>query len=245
MEKYKVLATKKLTPALLAEARGFGMDIKELEFISILPLQQNEIAKKLRHITIRKNTFLVFTSSHAVTILDRYLQESSGLNTAASGIYCISGKTYAAVQNAIALHVPVTGTANDATDLAQLIIKDGVKELIFFCGNRRRDILPQMTARAGIRMEEIILYHTEETPAPVSEAFDAVLFFSPSGVHSYFSMNAPAEDTVYCAIGKTTANAITGYTDNFILTSEKPEPEQMLHLLRSYFENRILQQRDK
>ena len=56
----------------------------------------------------------------------------------------------------------------------------------FFCGNQRRDTLPDKVRAAGIKVEELVVYETVELPLKVTDHYDAILFYSPSGVRSFF-----------------------------------------------------------
>jgi uroporphyrinogen-III synthase len=120
--------------------------------------------------------------------------------------------------------------------LASKIIHDGVTEIIFFCSNKRRDELPDILSEAGVRVYEIVVYETIETPF-ITEAVDGILFFSPSAVQSFFSMNQPGAGTVCFAIGETTAAAISERTSHQVITSEDPSQESMMARVESYFRN--------
>ena len=49
--------------------------------------------------------------------------------------------------------------------LSKKIIKNSsIKNVIFFCGDKRRDELPENLIKNGINVEEIIVYKTMETP---------------------------------------------------------------------------------
>jgi hypothetical protein len=54
------------------------------------------------------------------------------------------------------------GSSCDAAALADVIIKDGVKEVHFFCGTIRRDVLPHTLRKANILVEEIVVYQTRK-----------------------------------------------------------------------------------
>ena len=84
-------------------------------------------------------------------------------------------------------------------------------------------------------VHEIIVYETVETPVTAIENIDGILFFSPSAVNSFFSVNQLNANTVCFAIGNTTAEAIAGFTGNKIITSEYTSQEMMLaSLIKTY-----------
>lgn len=131
----------------------------------------------------------------------------------------------------------VVDTADNAKSLAQTIIQHGVEEIVFFCGNKRRDELPEILKAAGIKVHEVVVYETIETPVVTNDDVDAILFFSPSAVQSFFSVNQLKKNTVCFAIGQTTANSIADFTDNRIVITESPSQEMMLALVNFYFQN--------
>ncbi len=62
------------------------------------------------------------------------------------------------------------------------------------------------------------MYKTTLNPKKFDRQFDAVLFFSPSGVQSFFSENNIAIGKAIC-IGKTTASEAKKYTDNVVIAN--------------------------
>ena len=58
--------------------------------------------------------------------------------------------------------------------------------------------------------------------------YDGILFFSPSAVNSFFSLNKINEQTQIFAIGKTTADAIHKHTKREITIAEIPSEENMV-----------------
>lgn len=82
------------------------------------------------------------------------------------------------------------------------------REFTFFCGNLRRNTLPNALQLASIKYAEIEVYETILQPQRISTPLDGILFYSPSGVESYFNSNDYNNETLFC-IGTTTANALT------------------------------------
>jgi uroporphyrinogen-III synthase len=119
--------------------------------------------------------------------------------------------------------------------LAEEIIRHKVAEIVFFCGNKRRDELPSFLKQAGVKTQEVVVYETAETPATTTNEFDAVLFFSPSAVQSFFGANRMEPKTVCFAIGKTTAEEIQTRCDNKIIQPDLPGQNDMIKKLITYF----------
>ncbi len=236
MARYKVLSTKKLKPSLAEEAKQNGIDLIEKEAISVQPVwseeKYNEIAALFR------KEYVVITSSNAVTVLEKY-RNRNGLNyTTGWKYFCISGKTKETILSTLATEENIIATAENANGLAQQIIRYNVEEVVFFCGNQRRDELPELLKKAGITVHEVVVYETVELSTIMTEDMDAVLFFSPSAVESFFSVNQLKEDTVCFAIGETTANTIKDFTNHKIITGKAPGQEALLAAVYDYFEDK-------
>ncbi|WP_318500507.1 uroporphyrinogen-III synthase [Formosa sp. PL04] len=114
-----------------------------------------------------------------------------------------------------------------ASDLANYIVKYHKNEAFtFFCGNLRQDALPDALRKNNIGLKEIIVYNTQPAPKKINGEFDALLFYSPSGVSSYLAENSINNEIIFC-IGKTTATAVQEYTKNIVIPSS-PTIENLL-----------------
>lgn len=238
MTKHKVLSTKKLESLLLERAKQEGIEITEQDAIVIKPIRTREKWDEIFSLLEKKIRYAVFTSSNAVTSLKKYLNESINHLPPQWEIFCLSGKTKEVLREEEKLFGSIEATASSATELAQKIIASGAKELLFFCGNRRRDELPALLQNAGVQVHEVVVYEVRETPAFVRGDFDGVLFFSPSAVQSFFTANQLKEATVCFAIGRTTANSVKQATQNNLLISKEPTQEALLEEVIHYFKNR-------
>jgi uroporphyrinogen-III synthase len=235
MAKYKVLSTKKLDPSLIEQAKENGIDIIEQEFISIKPIWNQETFDRIIGFVNNNTQNIVVTSANAVDVLNSYMNFNDTYLVADWNIFCLSGKTKSAILNALLLRKNIVDETSDATKLANKIIAKGVKEIIFFCSNKRREELPTALKKANIKVHEVVLYETAETPATVDKDFDAVLFFSPSGVQSFFSANELNEESICFAIGRTTATSIATFTQNRIVKSPSPDPKKMVEEVIEFF----------
>lgn len=233
----KVLSTKKLSPPLVEQARLSGITITEQEFIAIQPIWSEEKLQEIKKAIQKDITHIVVTSANTADILIEYLLQNNYLQSSGWKIFCIGGKT----KEHLLQHFQsynIVATADYGKDLAYKIIEHGVKEVLFFCGNKRRDELPDILRQHNIAVHEVVVYETVEVPSIATNDIDAVLFFSPSAVNSFFSVNQLEKKTVCFAIGTTTANAIADYTNNKVIISEAPTQEMMLAAMRFYFENK-------
>lgn len=106
-----------------------------------------------------------------------------------------------------------------ASELADYLVKHHKNETFhFFCGNLRSDEIPSKLKENKIAFEEIQVYNTTLIPKKIERQFDAILFFSPSGVRSFFSENKVNDAKAIC-IGTTTASEANKYTDNVIISN--------------------------
>lgn len=236
--KYKVLSTKGLEPSLVEKAKGGGIEIVEQEFISIKPIRNEETFRQIIGFAEAGKRTIALTSANAVEVLDSYMHIGDNFYVIDWKIFCLSGKTKQAVLSAKYLEKRIAGEAANASALAKEIIRHGVNEIIFFCGDKRRDELPKALKEAGVIVHEVVLYETVETPQMLIENLDGILFFSPSAVQSFFSTNQLEKDVVCFAIGETTADSVADFTDNRIIVSPSPSQEMMLSSVELYFESR-------
>lgn len=237
MAKHKVLSTKKLEPSLIEKAGENDIEIIEQEFISVKPIIAKEKWNEIFLLIQSKIEVAVFTSSNAVCAIKKYLHNYINPFETNWKIFSLSGKTKENLDKHAEEFGTIVGTADNSKALSEKIVKEKIDEVIFFCGNKRRDELPAILKEAGIKVHEVIVYETVETPAIVTDDFDGVLFFSPSAVQSFFSVNQLKKGTVCFAIGKTTADSIATFTKNKIIISESPDQEMMLASVKFYFEN--------
>ena len=238
MAKYKVLSTKKLDPLLIEKANQHDIEIIEQEAIKITTVLSKEKWQEIFQVIEEKKEFVVFTSSNAVFALQKYLNDYTNSHPIDWKIFSLSGKTKESLESCKEFGT-ILETADNSTELAEKIGKSKLNEVVFFCGHKRREELPTILKARGINVREIAVYDTIETPVRAQTNFDAVLFFSPSAVTSFFSINQ-LKDTVVCfAIGQTTANSIVYHTDNKILVSKKSSQEALLQEAINYFKRMV------
>lgn len=236
MTQYSILSTKKLMPTLTQHLAKQGIACKEEELIRIEPVLNGEILETVLPLTYEPGTAVVFTSRNAVEIVAAVLHANEDLDAAPAHwqIFSLAGTTRDAVIELF--DNSPTGEVYTGALLAETIIASGdTHRVVFFCSNQRRDELPDMLQEHGIEVHEVITYETIETPVTVQDAIDGVLFFSPSAVSSFFSVNRLPESTVCFAIGNTTAKAITSFTNNQVIISQTPDQQSMLNQVKEYF----------
>ena len=226
----RILSTASLGPAERAMADAVGASLDAADFIATHFLQDVWASAGLRDGAVIAGP-LVFTSANAV----RSVVASGYYPQAGQSVYCVGHATMAEVKASFPA-VVIAGTGRDAATVAECIINAHEKAVTFFCGNLRMDSLPSLLANAGIALTEVVVYQTVPTPVIVKKDYDAILFFSPSGVASYFAINDIAPDATVFAIGRTTAAALQNACANKIIIAPKPEKAEVLRAAIEYFQ---------
>jgi uroporphyrinogen-III synthase len=252
--KTRILSTRPLEAALLEQAAGRGIIIDTLSFIETEPLVNEALQQRIRDLS-RQPLVAVFTSMNAVCAVAGWLKltpEKTGLakegpevlERAAERpdwkIFCIGSTTQQLVREYFGDDC-ITGTAAAASALADTIISRRASEMeqlqiFFFCGDQRRDELPEKLQQQGIRVNELVVYKTTRTPHKVEQTYDGIAFFSPSAVHSFFQVNTIPAGTLLFAIGQTTADTIRAYSSNQTMLSGSPEKEALIRQMIDHFQ---------
>ncbi len=227
-----ILSTRPLGEEQIKDAAAQGIMIDVLSFIDTEPEQSIEVQQEIEQALIL-SAVVVFTSMNAVEAVATFMNDVQP----DWQVYCM-GKTTKDLVKKYFGEACIAGTASGAGELAELIIDDAIaEEVIFFCGDQRRDDLPSQLKANDIGVNEVVVYHTIATPHKVDKTYHGILFFSPSAVDSFFSKNKINNSTVLFAIGNTTAGAIKKYTRNSIITSNEPGKENLLDKMINYFVN--------
>ena len=210
-----------------------GIPILVIPFISTVIREDATLRNSLS--ALPDDLTAVFTSWNGVAGIRQNIDDVPQWNIA-----CLEGKTRRAAEDFFSKKAIIL-TAPDATKLAVELVRSKTKEVVFFCGNHRLDHLPDALVQAGIKVHEIMVYSTAETPVTVTADYKAVLFFSPSAVKSFFSANILPADCTTFAIGQTTAKAITQYTSNKVMVSPESDERTMMQTLINYYnEERLI-----
>ena len=212
-----VLSTKKLSVSQRELLLNAGLGFVDYDAITIEPVH-------FEYSGVVANA--IFTSKNAVKAV---LQ--AGISV--SNCFCVGQNTKRLLEEN---GKKVTETAQNASDLAKIIAKTHKNDtFVFFCGDKRREELPQILKENSIQFSEEVVYKTVLAPKKFDRVFDGILFFSPSGVQSYTSQNDVAQSVAFC-IGNTTASSIKKHTDQ-IQIANKPTVENVIVQAVKYFKN--------
>ena len=75
------------------------------------------------------------------------------------------------------------------------------------------------------------LFNVADGPAEIHEKYEAVVFFSPSGVRSFAKFNS-LENLKIFSIGQTTEKELRKFTQNKIFTSKESNLEDLLTIIK-------------
>ena len=229
--KINILSTRPLDKTLINKAAEKNISIDCISFIETKIINNDLLKENIINLSKLKST-VVFTSMNAVDAVTFYLNN----NKPDWKIFCIGYATQALITNYFGQNA-IAGTADSAGALADFIINEkNISEIIFFCGDQRREELPEKLLHQNINVKEIEVYKTFALSHQITSDFDAIIFYSPSAVESFFSINKIKDQTTLFAIGNTTANEIKKYAGNKIIIAQQPSKKLLAEQAINYFE---------
>lgn len=225
-----ILSTRPLHKRIIESAAEQNISIDCISFIETRPLTNKAVKEKIQKLSTEKIT-AVFTSMNAVDAVKENLTSKPVWR-----IFSMGQTTKDLIADFFGSE-NIIATANDAGALADAIIEKNEKNIFFFCGDQRRDELPQKLKSKDINLEEIAVYNTIITAQKISKEYDGILFFSPSAVESFFLANSINGAVVLFAIGNTTSDALRSFVKNKIIIAELPGKEELVKKMVAYFKN--------
>ncbi|HEX6180390.1 MAG TPA: uroporphyrinogen-III synthase [Chitinophagaceae bacterium] len=225
----QILSTRPLSDEVLQEAAERNVSVDVIPFIDTVTRTTDpgdEITQLLN-----ESIVAIFTSANAVEALAGL----KGDHKPRWKIFCIGEATAILVQKYFGENA-IAGKAGNAQSLANVILQQPViTEAVYFCGDKRRAELPKKLADHGIGLREVIVYDTHLTPHAVEKKYDAILFFSPSAVESFFSINEIDSDVILFAIGNTTGDAIKRISGNRTITASITDKDELARQAVAHF----------
>jgi len=204
-----------------------SVDLRVIPFIEIIQRPDKELMPVIGAYGSEKLN-VIFTSAHAVKFVAGWLKQKPDWT-----IYCIRNETRNAVLKYFGQEVTCK-FAGDALSLSKLMISEGVQKAIFFCGDQRLDILPDNLRRNDIDLNELVVYDTRLKPVKLNEPPEIILFFSPTAVRSFFTMNEISSGTTVIAMGTTTAAALKQYTEHPVIISPESDKTYVFNMALDY-----------
>lgn len=225
-----ILSTKKISSIQKQELEKANITLLEEDFISINYKKVFSFGEDL-------GEALIFTSKNAVqSVLDCFVprNDNSLKDLKTKNVFCVGIKTKSLLEEN---GFSVEAYADYAEELSEIILKKYDKwSFTFFCGNLRRDVLPNVLKENRIKFNEIEVYETILTSKKIAKKIDGILFFSPSAVASYLKLNTIEDEICFC-IGETTAEALKNKKVKNVIIAKKPLVENVIDVVTKYFKN--------
>ncbi len=211
-----VLSTKILTLPQKELLLNAGIGLVEYDALSITFIDF-ELPKDSTHI-------IVTSKNGAKAFLKAYQDLKNTISKEAYSFYCVGEKTRKFLEDSGFL---VVESAISASELGVFILeKHKTNRFIFICGNLRREELPLRLSENNVRYTEFQGYTTSFKEKEFSGSFDGILFYSPSGIKSFLTVNNISKSPLFC-IGETTASEAKKYSEHIII-AKKPTVENVL-----------------
>ncbi len=222
-QQISILSTKTLTVEQRKAFINAKIDLLEEDFIAI-----ENLDFELKNI----NENLIFCSQNAVfSLIEKKNWELLKTKTT----FCVGLKTRDLLeQNGFKVDVYM----DYASELAEIItLIYNTESFTFFSGNLRKETLPNALKKAKITFNEIEVYKTKLAPLKISssEKFDALMFFSPSGVESFLKNNKIKTEICFC-IGETTSKSLEKITKKIIIP-DYPTVDDVVETVIAYYKN--------
>jgi uroporphyrinogen-III synthase len=177
-----------------------------------------------------KNKAAVFTSANAVRGFVQLLKENN-IENFNNYCYCIDGRTS---KTALEYGFKIKKTGYSGKDIARKIVENKETNLIHYTSNLRRKELSDILKKHSIVLQAVEVYSKKITPHEL-ENIDAMIFFSPSQIDSfYLKNNFDIEKPAFC-IGLTTANYLKSKGHKSIIISEIASEQNIIEKTIKYF----------
>ncbi|MBE7172997.1 MAG: uroporphyrinogen-III synthase [Williamsia sp.] len=224
-----ILCTRPLDALLIEQAATANILIDQLSLLATKPVKDKKLKQVITSLAAQPVPIAI-TSINAAKAVAAFLESG----TVAWKIFTIGTATRDFISAFFGSN-HIAGVAEHAAALGDLILRAGVKELYFFCGDQRRDELPQKLADAQVQVHELVVYNSIYTAEKIEKYYDGILFFSPGAVQSFFSVNLLPPATVLFAIGATTAESIHTHSSNPVVVAEQPAAAALIDKMIAYF----------
>lgn len=217
-----VLFTKKLNSALVSKNLETEISYNFCEVIKTIP-------RTLEPFHLGGHS-LIFTSISAVDsfFANGFVPNENFRDKDFNKIYAVGLKT----KKELRKHGYGTfKVVRNGATLSDFILKNSAYEkFLHFCGNLALDVLDKSLPLQNIFYKKIPVYDTVLLYPKITDNYDAVCFFSPSGVRSFAKFNSFEGKKIF-SIGETTTAEIRKFTQEKIFTSERNTLEDLLGIL--------------
>ncbi|MDO5656139.1 MAG: uroporphyrinogen-III synthase [Flavobacteriaceae bacterium] len=216
-----ILFTKYFQPPYL-DSEGKDFDIESYDFIQTQIFDSEKVKTQI----YPDCQHFILTSARSAKLISEFRLEGS--------FYCVGKTSEEILQNRGNNVIFTAPTAQELLNFIEINIKLPTY-FTFFCSQIRRDTIPDGLKQLGHHLHEITTYSTHSKSVEINKNYDAVAFFSPSGVKSYDEQYAIPEKAVIFAIGETTAQAARKTFDRDVIFSKNADLESLINLIKIHF----------
>lgn len=223
----KILFTKKIDKMMISKELGSHFSYDFVEVIRIKPVKTEPFELKGKS--------LIFTSVNAVQcFFDNHFTPNEDFTARNfNKIYAVGPQTKRELRKHGFGTFKVT---RHARELSDFIIENCAREsFLHFCGNLALDVLDKALPLQNIGYRKIPIYETHLLYPEIRGKYDAVCFFSPSGVRSFAKFNSLDGMKIF-SIGETTAKEIRKFTNNPIFISSESNLEDLLQVIKKNYD---------
>ena len=224
----KILFTKSLDQEQVAEKLGTETSV---DFVEVI---KTEFIKT--KIFGLKNYSLIFTSVNGVKAFfeNGFDANENFAEKNYNKIYAVGSQTKKELRKH---NFGTFKLCKNASELSQFITENSVNEkFLHFCGDLALDVLDEKLPLQNISYKKIPVYKTGLLFPKINEKYQAVVFFSPSGVRSFAKFNS-LENLKIFSIGQTTEKELEKFTQNRIFTSKESNLEDLLNIIKQKAES--------
>ena len=202
----RIISTRILPENIKEQITSAGYELIERNFIEVVKLDVEDV---------KIEGEVVMVSSKNAT---------SGFDLRGRKVYCVGEKTKEAVEKSGG---EVMRVFDSSKEMAECVGGLGLNST-FICGVRRMKSVEDTFAKSKSDLQIIETYDTELKSFTFIGGFEAALFFSPSGVESFFNSNT-LEGIAIC-IGETTRTEALKHMSN-TLVAQKTTIESVVEAL--------------
>lgn len=206
------------------------------DIIKITPYNESSIESIFNSDKIKNYDTIIITSRNSVSILQDVLKKHGIHEIPHISIYIISDKNKNNLEFTCKNVIAANGYAKDLCDkMEKEIISGKINNVLFICGDKRLNTIPNFLNKHKINFDELKIYKTDDMVSEKTEneitniikTYEKIyfVFFSPSGIKSFKNMFDPTKNNhiwnndkiQFVSIGTTTAKLLEEMGKNVII----------------------------
>lgn len=199
----RILSTKKLSEAQQQLLLNTSHSLVHYDAIKITALTENFPEQPIKNA-------IVTSQNTAKLIIENKFQIDK--------VFCVGEKTAGLLYKN---NYKVALVCEYASKLATIITENYVdQDFSLICSEQRLETIPNKFSEEKLKLQEFHIYQTTSRHQKFEKNFDVVLFYSPSGIQSFFEANPKMTSIQAVCIGTTTAKAAENYVEKVAYSSQ-------------------------